>query len=117
MNKFGISQIKAKDIINKYNFEDRKLIEIVRCVTNDIEILVVDETTTALSHDDRGILYDLMKKFANENKAVVFISHDINEILDHCNVVTVLRDGEIIGDIEPEEIKAAKDFGHKTGCN
>ena len=65
---FGITHIKASDIINRYNFEDRKLVEIVRCVDNNTEILVVDETTTALSHDGRKILYDLIHRMAEQER-------------------------------------------------
>lgn len=109
LDKFGITHIRAKDPVNQYSFEDRKLIEIVRCVTDDTQILVVDETTTALSMDGRDILYALMHRIVEqEQKAVVFISHDMDEILDQCNVLTVLRDGEIIGEISSEDMMAAK---------
>lgn len=114
LEKFGISHIKARDSIDKYNFENRKLIEIVRCVTDETEILVVDETTTALSLDGREILYKIVHRMAEEeDKAVVFISHDMDEILDQCNVLTVLRDGDIIGEISKEDMLAAKTEGTK----
>lgn len=104
--KFGISHIKGRDLIDKYNFEDRKLIEIVSCIKDETEILVVDETTTALSLEGRQILYKIIHKMSEEqNKTVVFISHDMDEILEHCSVVTVLRDGDIIGEINGEELK------------
>ena len=108
LDKFGISNIRGKDSIDRLTFEDRKLVEIVRCVTDDTQILVVDETTTALSHEGRDILYKLMHKMAEEqNKAVVFVSHDMDEILEQCNVLTVLRDGDIIGHLTREEMDAA----------
>ena len=74
LEKFGVGHIKASAPIDIYNFEDRKLIEIVRCVTDDTQVLVVDETTTALSHEGRKILYNLIHKLsAEENKCVIFI--------------------------------------------
>ncbi len=105
LNKFEISHIKANDPIDRYSFEDRKLIEIVRALMHDIEILVVDETTTALSHDGREILYKIMHRMAEqENKTIVFVSHDMDEILEHCSVLTVLRDGDIVGELSREEM-------------
>jgi len=101
---FGISDIKGSDPIDIHNFEDRKLIEIVRCVSEHTEVLIVDETTTALSHNGRAILYKLIRKLADEGKAVVFISHDMDEILMHCDVLTVLRDGNIIGHLTKEDM-------------
>lgn len=103
--KFGLSHIKGRDMIDRYTFEDRKLIELVRCVDDRTQILVVDETTTALSLEGREILYKLIHRMAEEeNKAVVFVSHDMDEILEHCSVLTVLRDGDIVGELSGEEI-------------
>ncbi len=108
LDSFGVMHINAKDPINKYSFEDRKLVELVRCITDGTEILVVDETTTALSQHGRDILYRIMHQFAERNKAVVFISHDIDEIFEQCNALTVLRDGVIVGYVNEEEIKMSQ---------
>lgn len=107
LSKFGINHISAEAPIDRYSFEDRKLVELARCVNDDTEILVVDETTTALSHEGRTILYSLMRSMADAGKCVVFISHDIDEIMDKCDVVTVLRDGKIIGDLSKDEMLAS----------
>ena len=107
LERFGIGHIKARDPIDRYAFEDRKLIEIARCVTDDTQILVVDETTTALSLEGREILYKLVHRLADEGKGVVFISHDMDEILEQCTDLTVLRDGDIVGTLSREEMDAA----------
>ena len=106
LDSFGISHIKATDSINNYGFEDRKLVEIVRCVSDDTEIFVVDETTTALSLEGRQILYKLIHKLKDNNKSVIFISHDMDEILEQCTDLTVLRDGEIKGHLNRQEMDA-----------
>lgn len=108
LQSFGIENIHGADSIEQYGFEERKLIEICRAVTEDTQILVVDETTTALSHTGRKLLYGLIKKMAEQGKAVIFISHDMDEILENCNILTVLRDGDIIGTLESEEMEARK---------
>ncbi|WP_092451061.1 sugar ABC transporter ATP-binding protein [[Clostridium] fimetarium] len=107
IDSFEISSIKASDRINTYGFEDRKLLEIVRVVNDDTEILIVDETTTALSHEGRELLYKLIRKMASEGKAVIFISHDLDELLEVCDVLTVLRDGEIVGELSKEEMNVS----------
>ena len=106
LDSFGLEHIKATDNINKYGFEDRKLIEIVRCVSDETEVFVVDETTTALSHEGRQLLYKLIHKLKDNDKSVIFISHDMDEILEQCTDLTVLRDGEIIGHLNREEMDA-----------
>lgn len=97
LDAFEITHIKATDSINRYGFEDRKLIEIVRCVSEETEVFVVDETTTALSMEGRQLLYKLIHKLKDQGKSIIFISHDMDEILEQCTDLTVLRDGEIIG--------------------
>ncbi|MBR1585145.1 MAG: sugar ABC transporter ATP-binding protein [Clostridia bacterium] len=106
LDSFGITHIKAEDNMNRYGFEDRKLIEIVRCVSDETEVFVVDETTTALSHEGRRLLYKLIHQLKDQGKSVVFISHDMDEILEQCTDLTVLRDGEIIGHLNREEMDA-----------
>ena len=69
LSSFGIDFIHGKDPINAHTFEDRKLIELARCVTDETEILVVDETTTALSLEGRELLYKLIhNNYITENK-------------------------------------------------
>ena len=106
LESFGIRHIRAGDLIDQYTFEDRKLVELVRCVTDKTEILVVDETTTALSLEGREILYKLIHRMAEQGKAIVFVSHDMDEILEQCTDLTVLRDGDIIGHLTREEMDA-----------
>lgn len=108
LDKFGIKNIRGKTKINSLSFETRKLIEIVRAMEKDPEILVVDETTTALSFDGREILYKIINDMAANNKAVVFISHDLEEIMDKCTSVTVLRDGKIIDTLEKDQFDGKK---------
>ncbi|WP_310603240.1 sugar ABC transporter ATP-binding protein [Anaerosporobacter sp.] len=103
LNQIGASYIKADRITGALDLQDRKLIEIAKVMQKNPEVLVVDETTTALSQNGRTIIYNLMNKMVKENKAVVFISHDLDEIMNVCNRLTVLRDGKIIRTFDKEE--------------
>ncbi len=106
--KFNITSFKGSTKINTLSFETRKLIEIMRAMEKDPEILVVDETTTALSFEGREILYKIINDMAANGKAVVFISHDLDEIMDKCTHVTVLRDGDIIDTLEKKDFDGKK---------
>lgn len=97
--KIGASFISASQNINELNMEDRKLVEVAKVMKNNPHILIVDESTTALSQRGRSILYTIMHQMAEENKAVLFISHDMEELLEQCDRLTVLRDGTLIGSL------------------
>ncbi|HIS48706.1 MAG TPA: sugar ABC transporter ATP-binding protein [Candidatus Scybalocola faecigallinarum] len=104
LEDIGYTQADPSALIDTLNFQDRKLVEIAKVVYNQPEMLVVDETTTALSQSGRTIVYNLMKKMRDENKAVVFISHDLEELIEICDTLTVLRDGVLITTLDRSEM-------------
>lgn len=85
------------------NFEQRKLLEIARALYYEPELFIVDETTTALSHEGRLLIHRLMRKLRDQNKAVLFISHDLPELMEICDALTVMRDGKLITTIDQAE--------------
>lgn len=106
MENIGVCDVTGEMQMAGLDFQARKLVEIAKVAMKEPEILVIDETSTALSHDGREILYNLMKQYRDKNKAVVFISHDLDEIMEVCDTLTVLRDGKIICTFEKEEFEA-----------
>lgn len=112
LKDIGVTDIDPSLPTYLYDMQQRKLIEIARTMYNKPELFIVDETTTALSHTGREILYNLMHKAAKENKAVVFISHDLEELMEHCDTLTILRDGDIVDNVERENYNAS-DIKHK----
>ncbi len=110
LHEIGVDDIDPAISINRINLEARKLVEIARVMLDEPEIMIADEATTALSQHGREIIYSIMRKMRDAGKAVLFISHDLEELMDTCDVLTVLRDGDIIdslekGNMEPNHIK------------
>ncbi|WP_310604852.1 sugar ABC transporter ATP-binding protein [Anaerosporobacter sp.] len=101
--------------IDELNMQDRKLVEIARVMYSNPEVLVVDETTTALSQQGRDIIYQLMKKMKEENKAVLFISHDLEETMEQCDSLTVLRDGQLITTLDKKDFESNLVKKHMVG--
>ena len=95
LSNIGITSISGKDMMDSLSFQDRKLVEIAKVILKKPKILVIDETSTALSHDGRQIMYGIMKKMKKEGGSVLFISHDLEEIMEVCDTLTVLRDGNL----------------------
>ena len=101
----GVTDINPRYMIDELNFEDRKLVEVARAMYDNPDVLIVDETTTALSHRGREIIYNLCRRLADDGKGVIFISHDLDEIINNCTALTVLRDGMLIGTLDRAEMK------------
>lgn len=108
LTEIGVPEINPSMFIDKLNFEDRKIVEIARAMYTEPEILIIDETTTALAQKGRTLLYKLIDKMHKENKAVLFISHDLDELMSVCNNITVLRDGNLIDTLEKEDMSIDK---------
>ena len=104
LDSYGFSRIRANAIIDTYNFEDRKLVEIVKSTYFDPKVLVVDETTTALNHSGRVELFKHMRRLRDLGSCVIFISHDLDEVLEMSDRVSVLRDGEYIDTVNAKDV-------------
>ncbi len=105
LDDIGAGHIKANQITATLDMMDRKLVEVAKVWMKNPEIIVVDETTTSLSQLGRDIIYDLIVRMKNSNRSVVFISHDLDEIMEKCDTLTVLRDGHIIRTFEKDEFE------------
>ncbi len=104
LKEYGFDRIKASNLVDDYNFEDRKLVEIVKSTYFKPKVLVVDETTTALSQEGREELYKVMNKVRDYGGTVIFISHDLPEVLEKSDTITVLRDGVYIDTVNSKDV-------------
>ena len=90
--------------------ESRKMIELARALSVDPDILLLDEVTQSLSLNNRRKLYDLIRRFRDMGRSVIVITHDIEEMIEITDTITVLRDGEVVGSVRsaettPDEIR------------
>lgn len=108
LQRIGVNDIEPEQLADELNFEDRKIVEIARAMYFEPKILIVDETTTALTQKGRTILYRLIEEQKKAGRAVLFISHDLEELEQVCNIVTVMRDGVFIKTLTGEEITPEK---------
>ena len=112
MNKAAKKVLESIDLgtvdpshpIDELSFEDRKLVEAGMAMKENPQILIVDETTTALSQKGREVIYRIMKELKEKDSSVIFISHDLDELKQVCDSVTVMRDGQYITTLFGDEI-------------
>ncbi len=105
MDRIGLQDIHPSWPVRRLDMQSRKLLELARIMNHDPEILIIDETTTALGQSGREILYSVMHRAAEEGKTVMIISHDLDEMMEHCDTLTVLRDGVIIDNLKREQFE------------
>lgn len=104
LDAYGFNRILATSVIDNYNFEDRKLVEIVKATYFQPKIVVVDETTTALSQSGRDELFKHMRRLRDLGSCIIFISHDLEEVISISDRISVLRDGDFIKTVDAKTI-------------
>lgn len=98
----GMEGLDVEVPVIAYSYEIRKMVEIAKALSIDPELFVVDETTTALSQSGRERIHLIMDDLRNKGKTVLFISHDLEELMATCDAMTVLRDGQLITTLQKD---------------
>ncbi|MGI9420182.1 MAG: ATP-binding cassette domain-containing protein, partial [Geminicoccaceae bacterium] len=74
----------------------QQLTEIAKALSQDVQVLILDEPTSALSAADVEILFELLRKLRQDGRAIIYVSHRMDEIFRIADRATVLRDGRKI---------------------
>lgn len=91
--------------LDSYPLVVRQMVEIARGLHSGARILILDEPTSTLSPPETRRLFDLIGQMKSRGVAVVFISHFIEDVLEICNRVTILRDGRLVETVEAEAVE------------
>ena len=83
---------------------ERQLVAIARAVLHARDILVLDEPTSALSLREAGHFFELLGALRDAGFAILFITHRLEEVLNHCTHVTVLRGGRVVHDATTDQL-------------
>ncbi len=86
---------------------ERQRIEIVRCLLQEPRLLIMDEPTAVLTPQEADQLFVTLNRLAGEGCAVLYISHRLEEVKNLCHNSTILRHGEVVANVDPQEETAA----------
>jgi ribose transport system ATP-binding protein len=86
--------------VNELSPANRKLIEIMKIINQEPNIVIFDESTASLSDRERQQLFQLMYQFRDKGMGVIFITHYLDEVLQVSDRITVMRDGSIVGTVD-----------------
>ena len=80
-----------------------RMLDLARALVFDPQLLVLDEITAALPPDLSERVFAVMGRWKQRNRSVLFISHRLAEVREHCDMCTVLRDGRDVASFHPGE--------------
>ena len=90
-------KIDPRTLISELSIAERQFVEIAHGIKADAAVFILDEPTAALNAADVEILNRQIRRLRDAGKAIIYISHRMDEIFQICDVVTVLKDGKLVG--------------------
>ncbi|WP_218059134.1 ribose ABC transporter ATP-binding protein RbsA [Gilliamella sp. wkB178] len=98
----------SRRLIADLSIGEQQMVEIAKALSFHSKVIIMDEPTDALTDTETASLFEVINKLKKQNCGVVYISHRLKEIFEICDDVTVLRDGQFIGE------KNVKDLNEDT---
>ncbi len=91
-----ISGLKNEALAGELSIANKQIIEILKVLAMDMDILCLDEPTSSLTKDESDRLFDILKKLKKKGISIIYVSHRIEEFIQIADRVTVLKDGKHI---------------------
>ena len=95
--------LEPRRLVHGLSIGERQRVEIVRCLMQDIRLLILDEPTSVLTPREAEDLFVTLRRLAEEGCSVLFISHKLAEVRALCQRATVLRGGRVAGQCVPAQ--------------
>lgn len=103
LSELGIA-IAANRKLTSLTFIEKKLVSIAKACSRKAKVLILDEPTASLDEKGKKVLFDIIRQGTRRGLSVIYISHNLGEIFEIADRVTVLRDGRHVCDAEVDNI-------------
>lgn len=103
INKYDCEKIKSKRMRDLSTGEAQKIL-LARALVLEPELVLLDEAANGLDFPSRSIYRDTLNTISKEGKTIVLITHDLSQILPVINKIVFMKDGEIVGTGNKEEM-------------
>ncbi|MDK7253977.1 ribose ABC transporter ATP-binding protein RbsA [Haemophilus sp. UMB1048] len=94
----------SHQLCSELSIGEQQMVEIAKALSFESKVIIMDEPTDALTDTETEALFNVIRELKAEKRGIVYISHRIKEIFEICDDVTVLRDGQFIGEVAIAEL-------------
>ncbi|MHC4737575.1 MAG: sugar ABC transporter ATP-binding protein [Planctomycetota bacterium] len=115
LKDFDNPELTAEARVSRLSVGSQQLVEIARALAIGCRVLVLDEPTSSLTRQDADRLFEIIQQLKHQGKAIVYISHFIEEINRIADRVTVLRDGKVVGTSDVSGLTTEKIIAQMVG--
>lgn len=105
LEKIGLKRAPETPV-EMLSISEKQQVEIAKALARDSKVIVMDEPTTSLTHEEVEHLFKVIRTLKKEGKGIVFISHKLRELLEIGDRVTVLKDGGYVGTRDIKDVTA-----------
>lgn len=111
--------IDVKRPLSSYSVAIQQMVAIARAVDISSGVLILDEPTSSLDHNEVQQLFNVMRKLKGDGMAIIFVTHFLDQVYEIADRITVLRNGTLVGEYEtsklPRKELVAKMIGKALG--
>ncbi len=100
--------LNPDSVIADLSVGERQRVEIVRCLLQEPDLIIMDEPTSVLTPQEADDLFVTLKRLASEGVSVLYISHRLEEVRAICHHATILRHGKVVAECDPANETSAR---------
>jgi ribose transport system ATP-binding protein len=117
LEQWGLPDIPLHRLAGEFSVETKKIVELARALSTNPDVLILDEVTQALSHDNREKLHQIITRYRELGRSVIVITHDLEEMLEISDTISILRDGMLLETVNSKEITVDALKSKRVGRN
>lgn len=107
VDKFNLN-VEPDKLIRDLSVGQKQKVELLKSLVRGVKVLILDEPTAVLTPQETRELFVQLKQLRDQGYGIIFISHKLDEVMELCDRVTVLRHGKVTGHGEIEDLDPAK---------
>jgi len=107
LESFGL-RIDVKKPVREYSTAIQQMVALARAVSSDAKMVIMDESTSSLDEREVELLFTVVRRLRDDGRAVIFVSHRLDELYALCDRVTVMRDGQTVAESTMQEMDKLK---------
>jgi ribose transport system ATP-binding protein len=96
--------LKASTPVARLSQGERQLVEIAKALSRNARLIIFDEPTTSLTRPEVQRLFTIIERLKQRGIAIIYISHALEDVMEVCETITVLRDGHLAGSAPTAEL-------------
>ena len=100
--------IDPKEKVGSLGIAQQQMVEVAKALSFDSKVLIMDEPTATLTKKEITKLFETIHKLRNEGVSIIYISHRLEELKEIADVISVLRDGNMVGKLDISEANTEK---------